>query len=301
MVKAKGGLGRGLGALLPVFDEIDEIDKDFGQQVELLAVDKIIANVDQPRKYFDEDDMDELVKSIQEHGVLQPIIVAPRDGQYLLVAGERRWRASKAAGLEKIPALIKPLSDSQIFELALIENIQRSNLNPIEEAQGYRQLVDRFGYSTGHIAKRMGKSRPQIANALRLLALPPEVLEFVIDGRLSVGHIRPLLALDDSQWQVDFVHEIYQNNLSVRNVEAMIGEIKKRGSLIKVTEEILFKEEKPKTPLSADLISLQEQMKVKLGTKVIIKNNGKKGKIEIEFYGEEDLKRVIDSLGGEYY
>ena len=300
MAKAKGGLGRGLGALLPDFEEPLVTEEEKRSIVEL-DLDKLEANPDQPRKHFDEDQMMDLVESIKEHGVLQPIIVSPREEHYLIVAGERRWRAAKIAGLATIPAIVKELSDDQVFELALIENIQRSNLNPVEEARGYKQLADRFGYNQELIAKRMGKSRPQIANALRLLSLPEEVLAFVEEDKLSVSHVRPLIALNDPRWQIEFVHEIYQNSLSVRDVETMINNLKEKGSVTTVTQTVLFEDEQPPMTISRDLLSLQEQLKVRLGTKVLIKNTGKKGKIEIEFYGDDDLKRVIDALGGEFY
>lgn len=301
MVKAKGGLGRGLGALLPGYDEQEENANGQGQRIVSLPLTEIMPNPDQPRKKFDEDQMMDLVDSIREHGVLQPIIVAPRGERYLIVAGERRWRAANTVGLTDIPAIIKELTDGEIFELALIENIQRADLNPVEEAMGYQQLAERFGYSHEHIAKRMGKSRPQISNSMRLLTLPESVLDYVAEDKVSVGHVRPLLSLNDAQWQMDFVEEIFSKNLSVRDVEKMINELKKRGSIMVETEEVLFKEEPPVIPLSRNLVSLQEQLKVKLGTNVKIKDNGEKGKIVIEFYGEKDLQRVIDALGGEFY
>lgn len=297
MAKSKGGLGRGLGALLPDFDE-PTVQADEQHKIVELALERVMPNPDQPRKHFDEDQMTDLVESIREHGVLQPIIVAPRGDDYLIVAGERRWRAAKRVGLTTIPAIVKELTDDQIFELALIENIQRANLNPIEEARGYKQLADRFGYSAELIAKRMGKSRPQVANTMRLLSLPEEVLAFVEEEKLSVSHVRPLLALNDAKWQIEFAHEIYQSNLSVRDVETMINKLKEKGTITTVTKEVLFEE--PPT-LSPELSTIQEQLKTRLGTQVRIKNNGKKGKIEIEFYGRDDLKRVLDALGGEFY
>lgn len=297
MAKSKGGLGRGLGALLPDFDE-PAVKEDEQHRIVELDLERVMPNPDQPRKHFDEDQMTDLVESIREHGVLQPIIVAPKEDDYLIVAGERRWRAAKRVGLSTIPALVKALTDDQIFELALIENIQRANLNPIEEARGYKQLADRFGYSAELIAKRMGKSRPQVANTMRLLSLPEEVLAFVEEEKLSVSHVRPLLALNDAKWQIEFAHEIYQSNLSVRDVETMINKLKEKGTVTTVTKEVLFEE--PPT-LSPELSTIQEQLKTRLGTQVRIKNSGKKGKIEIEFYGREDLKRVLDALGGEFY
>lgn len=297
MTKSKGGLGRGLGALLPDFDE-PVVSEDERHRIVELDLEKVMPNPDQPRKHFDEDQMTDLVESIREHGVLQPIIVAPQEEHYLIVAGERRWRAAKRVGLATIPAIVKELSEDQIFELALIENIQRADLNPIEEARGYKQLADRFGYSAELIAKRMGKSRPQVANALRLLALPEEVLAFVEEEKLTVSHVRPLLALNDGKWQIEFAHEIYQSNLSVRDVETMINKLKEKGSITTVTKQVLFEE--PPT-LAPELVTIQEQLKNRLGTQVKIKNSGKKGKIEIEFYGRDDLKRVLDALGGEFY
>lgn len=241
MAKSKGGLGRGLGALLPDFDE-PTVQADEQHKIVELALERVMPNPDQPRKHFDEDQMTDLVESIREHGVLQPIIVAPRGDDYLIVAGERRWRAAKRVGLTTIPAIVKELTDDQIFELALIENIQRANLNPIEEARGYKQLADRFGYSAELIAKRMGKSRPQVANTMRLLSLPEEVLAFVEEEKLSVSHVRPLLALNDAKWQIEFAHEIYQSNLSVRDVETMINKLKEKGTITTVTKEVLFEE-----------------------------------------------------------
>ena len=297
MAKSKGGLGRGLGALLPDFDE-PAVQEDEQHKIVELALERVMPNPDQPRKHFDEDQMTDLVESIREHGVLQPIIVAPKGEDYLIVAGERRWRAANRVGLTTIPAIVKELTDDQIFELALIENIQRADLNPIEEARGYKQLADRFGYSADLIAKRMGKSRPQVSNTMRLLSLPEEVLAFVEEEKLSVSHVRPLLALNDAKWQIEFAHEIYQSNLSVLDVENMINKLKKKGTITTVTKEVLFEE--PPT-LSPELTTIQEQLKTRLGTQVRIKNNGKKGKIEIEFYGKEDLQRVLDALGGEFY
>ena len=280
MTKSKGGLGRGLGALLPDFDE-PAVAEDERHKIVELDVERVMPNPDQPRKHFDEDQMTDLVESIREHGVLQPIIVAPKGDDYLIV-----------------PAIVKDLSEDQIFELALIENIQRADLNPIEEARGYKQLADRFGYSAELIAKRMGKSRPQVANTMRLLSLPEEVLAFVEEEKLSVSHVRPLLALNDAKCQIEFAHEIYQSNLSVRDVETMINKLKEKGTITTVTKQVIFEE--PPT-VSPELVSIQEQLKNRLGTQVRIKSSGKKGKIEIEFYGRDDLKRVLDALGGEFY
>ena len=200
MAKAKGGLGRGLGALLPEYEEIIDTHSNQGGIVEL-ELEKIFPNPDQPRKHFDEDKLIDLAESIKEHGVLQPIIVTPRDDKYMIIAGERRFRATNRAGLKTIPALIRELDDEKIMELALIENVQRDDLNPIEEARAYELLQTRYGYTQDKLAKRMGKSRSAIANSTRLLGLPEDVQQLVQDGKLSVGHVRPMLSINIPEWQ----------------------------------------------------------------------------------------------------
>ena len=297
----KKGLGKGLSALLSGSEEEyggsfkdepieDKSEAANGSSVEI-ALNLIDPNVNQPRKVFDELAMGELVNSIRIHGVISPIILVRTGERYMIIAGERRYRAAKEVGLTILPAIIKELDDEQIFELALIENVQRANLNPIEEARGYKRLIDHFGYSAELLAKRMGKSRPQISNTLRLLSLPDEVLAFVEDERLSVGHVRPLIALNDTQWQIEFAHEIFQNDLSVREVEAMISNIREQGGKIS-TEQMLFQAEKPKMTISHDLLSLQEQLKNRLQTKVKIKQSETKGKIEIEIGRASCRERV---------
>lgn len=301
MAKAKGGLGRGLGALLPEIHETEMVEQQGEGRIVQLALEEVYPNPDQPRKRFDEDQLTDLVDSIREQGIIQPIIVVARPDGYMIVAGERRWRASKKLGLENIPAVIRELSDAQVFETALIENIQRSDLNPIEEARGYQYLQERFGYNGEQLASRVGKSRSVIVNTTRLLSLPEDVQQLVLEEKLSPGHVRPIISIENPEWQSDFAREIYQSRLSVREVEKMVNEIKKRGQITMHKAEVLFEHEEPPMELTTDLKVLQEQMQEKLGTRVKIKNNGKKGKLEIEFYGEEDLKRIIDVLGGEYY
>lgn len=224
MAKAKGGLGKGLEALF--------VDNSTDQaEISTLAITEIEPNRDQPRKQFDPTALSELADSIKEYGVLQPLVVRPLpDGSYQLVAGERRWRASRMAGLSSVPVVIRELTDSQAMELALIENLQREDLNAIEEAAGYRELMDRFGLTQEQVAQRVGKSRPVITNAMRLLNLPEDVREMVVDGRLSAGHARALLSLEDEEMIRVLAREIIKKGLSVRQVEAIV---KKSKQLVK--------------------------------------------------------------------
>ena len=302
MAKAKGGLGKGLGALLPTLEE--SILKDEANEIKNIALTEIIPNPDQPRKDFDEDEMQDLTASVKEHGVLVPIIVNKNDSneKYLIVAGERRFRAAQRAGLAEIPAIVKNFNDQEILEIALVENVQRSDLNVVEEAKGYKILMERFGYTADDLAKRMGKSRPQIANCVRLLNLPSEVLEMVAEGKLSAGHVRPLLALSDQAWQRQLAEDIYHDALSVRQVETMVNQMKLGASLAEQNNAAAKKEqEKYDSQLNTELLLIQEQLKEVFKTKVTIKNRKGKGKIEIDFYNEDDLKRIIDLLGGEFY
>lgn len=300
MAKAKGGLGKGLGALLPVFDE-EEILKENADEVKKIALAEIIPNPEQPRKVFDEDEMQDLAASVKEHGVLVPIIVNKNenDAQYVIVAGERRYRAAKRAGLAEVPAIVKNYSEQEMLEIALIENVQRSDLNVIEEAHGYKLLMERFGYTAEELAKRMGKSRSQVANIVRLLHLPEEVIAMVAEGKLTAGHVRPLLALGDKAWQIDMAENIYHDGLSVRQVEVLINQMKDEPSTAEKAEKRA--EKKYHDELNTELKIVQEQLKELFKTKVAIKNRGGKGKIEINFYNEEELKRIIDLLGGEFY
>lgn len=301
MAKAKGGLGKGLGALLPIYDE-EEILKESAQEVRNINLAEIMPNPEQPRKVFDEDEMIDLAASITEHGVLVPIIVNKTEAneKYVIVAGERRYRAANRAGLVEIPAIVKNFSEQEMLEIALIENVQRSDLNAIEEARGYKLLMERFGYSAEDLAKRMGKSRPQVANSVRLLNLPDEVITMVAEGKLTAGHARALLALGDSAWQIELAEDIYRDALSVRQVESLVNNLKNNSETPK--KEIPEKsKDKYDEDLNTELKIIQEQLKEVFKTKVAIKNRGGKGKIEINFYNEDELKRIIDLLGGEFY
>ncbi len=298
MAKEKRGLGRGLESLLPDYQEISKALEQKEGVIEL-ELDKIYANPEQPRKHFDEDKLTDLTESIKEHGVLQPILVTTRDDKYMIIAGERRYRAAKAAGLTVIPALIRDLNDEQVMEIALIENVQRDDLSPIEEAKAYEMLQRRFGYTQEKLAQRMGKSRSAIANNVRLLSLPEDVQQMVQDGKLSVGHVRPLLSVNVPEWQSEFAHEIYQSQLSVREVEKMVKTVVDRGEV--TTTKTLFSQPAQPSKQPDNLRILQDQLSERFSTKVNIKKSGKGGKLVIEYYDDEDLKRICDLFPGEYY
>lgn len=301
MAKTKGGLGRGLGALLPEYEEIVETHNGKDGIVEL-ELDMIFPNPDQPRKSFDEDKLIDLAESIKEHGVLQPIIVAPRGEKYMIIAGERRYRASGRAGLKTIPALIRELDDEKIMELALIENVQRDDLTPIEEARAYEILQTKFGYTQERLAERMGKSRSAIANITRLLALPEDVQQMVQEGKLTTGHVRPMLSINIPEWQSAFAREVYQDKLSVREVEKMVKSAMDEGKVSWSDETILFQKKAKYKKLPVELRNLQDQLAERLSTKVNIKkNHDGSGKLVIEYYSEEDLVRIFDALKGEFY
>ena len=284
MAKAKGGLGKGLEALF--------VDNSTDQaEISTLAITEIEPNRDQPRKQFDPTALSELADSIKEYGVLQPLVVRPLpDGSYQLVAGERRWRASRMAGLSSVPVVIRELTDSQAMELALIENLQREDLNAIEDAAGYRELMDRFGLTQEQVAQRVGKSRPVITNAMRLLNLPEDVREMVVDGRLSAGHARALLSLEDEEMIRVLAREIIKKGLSVRQVEAIV---KKSKQLVKP----------PKAPPTAwdnsYFAEVQLALSQSLSRKVKIEGEKNKGRLIIEFYDEADLKEIVASISKE--
>lgn len=284
MAKAKGGLGKGLEALF-VDNSTDQVE------ISTLAITEIEPNRDQPRKQFDPTALSELADSIKEYGVLQPLVVRPLpDGSYQLVAGERRWRASRMAGLSSVPVVIRELTDSQAMELALIENLQREDLNAIEEAAGYRELMDRFGLTQEQVAQRVGKSRPVITNAMRLLNLPADVREMVVDGRLSAGHARALLSLEDDEMIRVLAREIIKKGLSVRQVEAIV---KKSRQMAKP----------PKPPSTAwdnsYFAEVQLALSQSLSRKVKIEGEKNKGRLIIEFYDEADLKEIVASISRE--
>lgn len=281
-MKDKKRLGRGLGAL------IDEAFTGGGNMVEL-NLDQIKTNPSQPRKEFHEEKLQELADSIKEHGVVQAIIVSPagKDG-YQLIAGERRCRAARMAGLTKIPALIRETDEQAMLEIALIENLQREDLNPIEEARAYRRLAEEFELTQDELGQRLGKSRPAIANSVRLLALPEAVQEAIIAGKLNVGQARPLLGIEGAARQEELAELIVERKMTAREVERLIGKsagVKKRARR-KVDPE-------SGDPLTKEV---QNRLQRQFGTRVRISRRGSGGSIEISFYGEEDLERIVSLL-----
>ncbi|MDD6022562.1 MAG: ParB/RepB/Spo0J family partition protein [Acutalibacteraceae bacterium] len=282
MAIKKGGLGRGLDALF-ADNSIEEISSS---NTVKLKINEIEPNRDQPRKTFDEKALSELADSIAQHGVIQPLLVRPIQDGYQLVAGERRWRAARLAGLTEVPVVVKELSDSETMEIALIENLQREDLNPIEEAEGLQLLIDTYGLTQDECAKRVGKSRPAITNSLRLLNLPGALSQLVRDGKLSSGHARALLPLGDEEKMLEAAKEIMQKDLSVREVERMVKLLGKSGSAEKRVKkrDVYFDEVE---------LALGEAM----GRKVRVFNGkGGKGTLEIEFFGKEDLAKIAKAL-----
>ena len=273
---AKKGLGKGLSALIPESDE--QNDKGIIE----LKITEVEPNENQPRRNFNQEALNSLAESIKEHGVVQPIIVRKSDEGYQIVAGERRWRAARLAGVKNIPAVIKDYSDGQILEIALIENLQREDLNPIEEANAYKALMDEHNLSQDDIAKRLGKSRPAIGNSLRLLNLHDEVKDFLVEGKITAGHARALLAIEDHKRQIDMAKRIIEEGLNVRQVE----KISSKKSVKNVPKE-----------KSAEIIELEEKLRNFFGTKVNLVHSKKRGKIEIEYYSIDDLERILNLLG----
>ena len=280
----KSGLGKGLGALIP--EEINE-DVPNDNNINKLSMALIKPNSGQPRKRFDEEAIIQLSQSIKEHGLIQPIIVKEDNSVYTIVAGERRWRAAKLAGLKDIPAIIMDLSDKDVLEISLIENIQRQDLNPIEEAKAYKKLLDDFKLTQEDLSKRIGKSRTAIANCLRLLNLDKRVQDYLIDGVISEGHGRAILPLTDNELQYRVSQTVIDENLSVRETEKLIRELSNTKSHNKK------KENKSNNPYYIDLKNRLEEL---FGTKVYLNTKKNKGKIEIEYYSEEDLQRILDIL-----
>ncbi|MDQ0339286.1 ParB family chromosome partitioning protein [Caldalkalibacillus uzonensis] len=276
-------LGKGLDALFPAL-EIDDNDK-----VIQIKLSELRPNPYQPRKDFNAEAIAELTQSIKEHGVIQPIIVRKSLKGYEIVAGERRFRASKEAGLETIPAVVKNFTESQVMEIALIENLQRENLNAMEVAYAYKKLMDKFNLTQDELALKVGKSRPHVANFLRLLQLPDNVQTYVSRGTLSMGHARALLGCKDKKSIVKLAKKCIDEQLSVRQLEQLIKQLND------VSRET--KKKKVKQETNRVILQYEEQLKSKLGTSVKIKRGDKKGKIEIEFFSDEDLERLVDIMG----
>lgn len=280
-------LGRGLDALIPTFGKSEE------DNVRALPLERIVPNPHQPRQHQDNEALQELATSIAAHGVIQPVIVTEVPGSvpvsYQLVAGERRWRAAQLAGLNAIPALVKELSPRQVLELALVENLQREDLNPMEEAEAYRMLAEEFGLSHEDIAKQVGRSRPAISNALRLLLLPPQLREKVVGGELSAGHARALLALPSPQAQVATMQLVLRRALSVRQTEVLVRR------MLRAAQHL------PAFPLAAEAetAELETRLREVLGTRVTLKRGPKGGRVTIYFYSDEELDQLVQRLGGQ--
>ena len=282
------GLGRGLGALIkdnPVIEETVVAPSNSGV-TELKIVD-VEPNKGQPRKDFDEDALEALCESIREHGVIQPILVIKsNNGFYKIIAGERRWRASKMAGLKTIPAIVKEYDDVKAYEVSLIENLQREDLNPIEESLGYKKLIDEFSLTQEQIAKRVSKSRSAVANSLRLLTLPDEVVKLIEDKKLSTGHAKVLLSASDKDFIVETAKLVVEKQISVRELE----------KIIKLENKPQSEPKKEDLNLKLAILELEKVASEIVGSKVKISGGRNKGKIEIEYYGNDDLERIINLL-----
>ena len=297
MAVKKKGLGKGLDSLIVPNKNVESTkqnsEKESATEIktgeQMMKINMVEPNRDQPRKKFDEDALLELSESIKQFGVLQPLLVQERDDYYEIIAGERRWRAAKLAGIKKIPVIIKKLTAQEIMEISLIENIQREDLNPIEEALAYKRLLTEFNLKQDEVAERVSKSRTAVTNAMRLLKLNDKVQQMVIDEMLTTGHARALLGINDQEKQYELAQKIFDEKLSVRDTEKLVKSIQNEKKT-NVRKEI-----NPK--LEAIYHNLEEQMKGILVTKVSINHKDeKKGKVEIEYYSQEELDRIIDLL-----
>ena len=302
MAVKKKGLGKGLDSLIPDNKSVkmtqtetaskkSEPELKAGEQ--MMKINMVEPNRDQPRKKFEEDALLELADSIKQFGILQPLLVRKRKDYYEIIAGERRWRAAKIAGIKEVPVIVKDYTEQEIVEIGLIENIQRENLNPIEEAMAFKRLLEEFNLKQDEVAERVSKSRTAVTNSMRLLKLDERVQQMIIDDMISTGHARALLAIDDKSLQYELANKVFDEKLSVRETEKLVKDIKSP------------KKEKPKKEEIVNYVykDLENRMKEVMGTKVSIASKGKgKGKIEIEYYSDSELERMFDmimSLGKE--
>mgnify|MGYP002544478026 CR=1 FL=1 len=297
---AKRGLGKGLNSLIPedskvasevkpkVVEKIVEKEVIVKEPTEIkVNINSVEPNREQPRKAFEEDSLEELAESIREYGILQPLLVQKRDGYYEIIAGERRWRAAKKAGLKEVPVIIRDYTDEEMMEIALIENLQREDLNPIEEAQAYKRLINDYKLKQDEIAEKVSKSRVAITNSMRLLKLSEKVQDMIVDEMISSGHGRALLALNDKKMQEELANRIFDEKLSVRETEQIVKALNNP------------KEKKQKEEYSDNFVyeKIENEFKEIIGTNVSIKRKSQdKGKIEIEYYSTEDLERIIDLM-----
>lgn len=289
---AQRGLGKGLDSLIPASVAGSSGDKKEQKKTEMVVkIAKVEPNRDQPRKKFDEDALQELADSIKQFGLLQPILVQDRKDYYEIIAGERRWRAAKIAGLKEIPVIVREYTDQEIVEISLIENIQREDLNPIEEALAYKRLLEEFQLKQDEVAERVSKSRTAVTNSMRLLKLCDGVQQMIIDDMLSTGHARALIPIEDQEIQLQLAQKIFDEKLSVREVEKLVK------GILKPDKQKPKKEEKQQT-LQYIYQDIENRLKEKFSRKVEISSKGKNGsgKIEIEFYSNEDLDRLVETL-----
>ena len=297
MAGKRNGLGKGLDSLIPnkaektvkaekKTEEKKEERKSESGEI-LVKINQVEPNREQPRKEFDEDSLMELADSIKQFGILQPLLVQKKKDYYEIIAGERRWRAAKIAGIKEVPIIVKEYTNQEIVEISLIENIQRENLNPIEEAMAYKRLLEEFSLKQDEVAERVSKSRTAVTNSMRLLKLSPRVQQMIVDDMISTGHARALLAIDDEEQQYQLANRIFDEKLSVRETEKLVKALKNP------------KKEKKNQKIEHTFVydNIEEQMKNIIGTKVSVnpKANGK-GKIEIEYYSEEELERIYDLI-----
>ena len=298
MAGKRNGLGKGLDSLIPnktVKEESasqqkvskEKQEKNVGSGEILVKINEVEPNREQPRKEFDEDSLMELADSIRQFGILQPLLVQKKKDYYEIIAGERRWRAAKLAGIKDVPIIVKNYTDQEIVEISLIENIQRENLNPIEEAQAYKRLLNEFSLKQDEVAERVSKSRTAVTNSMRLLKLDERVQQMIIDDMISTGHARALLAIEDKEQQYILANKVFDEKLSVRDTEKLVKELKKPK----------IEKEKPVIQNAFVYEDLEERIKSIIGSKVHVnhKANGK-GKIEIEYYSDNDLERIFELL-----
>ncbi|MDD4564455.1 MAG: ParB/RepB/Spo0J family partition protein [Eubacteriales bacterium] len=289
--KKNKGLGKGLEAL---FNDVEistrelDIPSEAQEGIFFVDINEIKPNVKQPRKDFQEDKIEELAKSIETHGIIQPILIRPSDAGYEIVAGERRWRAARRASLREVPCIIRELDEEQNFLVSIIENMQRENLNPMEEAEALNQMISRFEMTQEEVSKSIGKSRPYISNALRLLKLPTEIQDMIIHGDLTGGHARTIAGIKDEKIQIHIANRVIKENLSVRATEELAN---------MENERLSNKPVKPKPrSKNQEITSMEENLRLALGTKVEINQGARRGKIEIEYYSRDELERLLELL-----
>lgn len=281
----KFGLGKGLNALIP--NDYEEIAVEKSSQT-LISLNDIKANREQPRKSFDNEKILELSQSIKNHGIIQPLILKKKDDFYVIIAGERRWRAAKLAGLKEVPAIIMDITDRELLELSLIENIQREDLNPIEEGKAFKKLLEDFNLTQESLSETLSKSRTSITNTMRLLNLDDRVQDYIIDGVISEGHGRTLLGIKEKDIQYELAQKVIDDKISVRELEKIVRNITDIKNEKKIEEKI--------KDLSIYYKDIREKLENYFGTKVNIEKKKNKGKIEIEYYSEEDLQRILDII-----